>query len=356
MEVVWREVQWCNYLLQLSCFMLYCLLKYSVLDLAPVNEGEEPSAAFRNSLALAQLAEKMGFNRYWLAEHHNMPGIASAATSVVIGHIASGTSRIRVGAGGVMLPNHSPLVIAEQYGTLESLYPGRIDLGLGRAPGSDAHTARALRRDFPLASEKFPQDVQELISLFAAAEDGQQLQAVPGAGLNIPIWILGSSVFGAHLAAIFGLPFAFASHFAPEMMEKALDTYRSKFEPSERLAEPYAMAGLNFFAADTDTEATVLFTSLQKQFVNLFRGSPGKLQAPVESLDGYWSSAEREGVQRALRHAVVGKYETVAEQVEEFLELTQVDELILSSQIYDQNARCYSYQIAGEVCGDLLAS
>ncbi len=329
---------------------------YSVLDLAPVNEGEEPATAFRNSLALAQLAEKAGFNRYWLAEHHNMPGIASAATSVVIGHIAGGTSSIRVGAGGVMLPNHSPLVIAEQYGTLESLYPGRIDLGLGRAPGSDMLTARALRRDFPLASDKFPQDVQELISLFAIAEDNQQLQAVPGAGLDIPIWILGSSIFGAHLAAVFGLPFAFASHFAPEMMEKALDTYRSKFEPSERLAEPYAMAGLNFFAADTDTEARSLFTSLQKQFVNLFRGNPGKLQAPVESLDGYWSPAEREGVQRALRYAVVGNSESVSEQVEEFLELTQVEELILSSQIYNHSARCYSYQIAGEICSNLLAS
>src|SRR5688572_22616123 len=251
----------------------------SVLDLAPVPEGAKVGQALRNTIDLAQHTERLGYHRYWLAEHHSMPGIASAATSVVIGHIAAATSTIRVGAGGVMLPNHSPLIIAEQFGTLETLYPGRIDLGLGRAPGSDQEAARALRRD-PMAGDMFPQDVAELMSYFREAAPGQKVIAVPGAGLDIPIWILGSSLFGAQMAAAFGLPFAFASHFAPRLMMEALSVYRSHFRPSERLAKPYAMLGVQVIAAETDDGARLLFSSVQQSFVNLRRGQPVLLPPP----------------------------------------------------------------------------
>lgn len=328
---------------------------FSVLDLAPVNAGDQPANAFRNSLDLARHAESWGYQRYWLAEHHNMPGIASAATAVVIGHIAGGTERIRVGAGGVMLPNHSPLVIAEQFGTLESLYPGRIDLGLGRAPGSDMMTARALRRDASNHAERFPQDVQELQVLFGSVQSGQHIQAVPGGGLNVPLWILGSSLFGAQLAAALGLPFAFASHFAPEALLQALEVYRANFKPSDTLAEPYVMVGVSFFAADELEEAKRLFTSLQIQFTNLFRGAPGKLQPPVESMEGYWSPAERAGVERALHYSVVGDREMAAQQLARFVELTQADEVMLASQIFDHGARLRSYEIGAEIGTELVA-
>src|SRR6187401_90271 len=256
-------------------------IPFSVLDLAPINLGSTPSESFRNSLSLARHVEELGYHRFWLAEHHNMTGIASAATSVVIGYVAGGTSTIRVGAGGIMLPNHAPLVIAEQFGTLESLYPGRIDLGLGRAPGTDQRTVRALRRD-PASADTFPQDVIELQAYFAPVEKDQAVQAVPGGGLRVPIWILGSSLFGAQLAGMLGLPYAFASHFAPAALHEALDAYRSAFKPSAQLQKPYAAAGVNVFAAETDAQARRLFTSAQQQFTNLFRGTRGKLRPPID--------------------------------------------------------------------------
>ena len=329
---------------------------YSVLDLVPVNAGAEAANAFRNSLDLARHVEAWGYQRYWLAEHHNMPGIASAATAVVIGHIAGGTQHIRVGAGGIMLPNHSPLVIAEQFGTLESLYPGRIDLGVGRAPGSDMLTARALRRDSSSSPDRFPQDVQELQALFRPVESGQAVRAVPGAGLEIPIWILGSSLFGAQLAAALGLPFAFASHFAPEALLQALEIYRTHFKPSATLDKPYVMVGVSFFAADNGDQARRLFSSLQMQFTNLFRGAPGKLQAPLESLDDYWSPAERAGVERALHYAVVGAPADAGAQLARFIALTDADEVMLASQIYDHAARLRSYEIGAELCTALIAA
>ncbi|MGR8919104.1 MAG: LLM class flavin-dependent oxidoreductase [Gammaproteobacteria bacterium] len=323
---------------------------YSILDLAPVIEGGTPADAFGNSLDLARHAERLGYTRYWLAEHHNMPGIASAATAVVIGHVAGGTRHIRVGAGGIMLPNHSPLVVAEQFGTLASLYPGRIDLGLGRAPGSDMLTARALRREAINQADRFPQDVAELLALFDEVRPGQQVQAVPGAGLHVPVYILGSSLFGAQLAAVLGLPFAFASHFAPDALDDAIAIYRERFEPSKFLDAPHVMVGLNFFGADTDREAERLFTSLERQFTNLFRGAPGKLGPPVDSLDDYWSEPEKLGVRRALRYAVVGGPETAAEQLDAFLAQTRADEVILAGQIYDHGARLDSYSLAAELC------
>src|SRR3954471_3582397 len=260
----------------------------SVLDLAPIREGATAADAFRNSLDLARHAERWGYRRFWLAEHHNIPGIASAATAVVIGHVAGGTSRIRVGAGGVMLPNHAPLVIAEQFGTLASLYPGRIDLGLGRAPGGDRQTTHALRRNLDGTEDDFPRDVAELQSYFRPARPGQAVRAIPGEGLDVPIWLLGSSDFSARLAAELGLPFAFASHFAPDYLLPALELYRENFKPSERLAEPYAMVGVNVIAGDTDAQARRLFTSLQQQFLNMVRGKPGQLPPPVDDMDGLW--------------------------------------------------------------------
>jgi luciferase family oxidoreductase group 1 len=324
------------------------MVPVSVLDLAPIVVGASAADAFRNTLDLARHAERWGFKRYWLAEHHNMPGVASAATSVVIAFVAAGTTTIRVGAGGVMLPNHSPLVVAEQFGTLESLFPGRIDLGLGRAPGTDPNTARALRRRADLDAESFPHDVIELQSYFRDPAPTQPIRAVPGAGLHVPIWLLGSSLFSAQLAAALGLPFAFASHFAPDLLMQALAIYRSEFSPSDSLTAPYAMAGVSVVAADTDDEARRLFTSLQMQFVNLRRGRPGQLNPPVDSLDDFWSAAERAGVEHALRYAVVGSPDVVRRGLETFAADTGVDELMITSQIHDHAARLRSYEIVAQ--------
>jgi luciferase family oxidoreductase group 1 len=325
------------------------VIPFSVLDLSPINQGSDAAHAFRNSLDLAQHAERWNYKRFWLAEHHNMAGIASAATAVVIGYIAAGTRTIRVGSGGVMLPNHAPLVIAEQFGTLESLYEGRIDLGLGRAPGTDQRTARALRRDLAVSSDNFPHDVLELQALLGPVQPNQTVRAVPGAGLRVPIWLLGSSTFSAQLAAVLGLPFAFASHFAPAALMQALNVYRSQFQPSEQLQKPYAMVGVNVFAADTDSEARRLITSLQQQFVSLRRGTPGPLPPPVDNMDDYWSPMERAGVEQALAYSVVGTPDAVERGLAAFIAETQVDELMLTAQIYDHTARLRSFEIAAEV-------
>ena len=330
-------------------------IPFSVLDLAPILEGGDAAQAFRNTLDLARHAERWGYRRYWLAEHHNMPGVASAATSVVIGYVAGGTSTIRVGAGGIMLPNHAPLVVAEQFGTLESMYPGRIDLGLGRAPGTDMIAARALRRDLISSSDAFPHDVQELLGYFREATPGQAVRAVPGQGLHVPIWLLGSSLFSAQLAAALGLPFAFASHFAPDHLLSALQIYRSQFRPSEALDRPYAMLAINVFAAETDAQAQYLFTSLQQQFVNLRRGRPGPLPPPVDSMEGRWSTAEQSGLEHTLAYAVVGSPATVRQGLEAFIAQTRADELIVTAQIFDHAARLRSFEIVAEV-RDTLAS
>jgi luciferase family oxidoreductase group 1 len=323
------------------------MVPLSVLDLAPIPEGSDAGAALRHTLDLAQHAERWGYQRYWLAEHHSMPGIASAATSVVIGHVAGGTSTIRVGAGGIMLPNHSPLIIAEQFGTLAALYPGRIDLGLGRAPGSDQMTVRALRRH-PAAADSFPQDVVELMYYFQPAEPGQTVQAVPGAGLEVPIWILGSSVYGAKLAAAMGLPFAFASHFAPAMMTQAIELYRAGFRPSEQLDRPYVMLGVNVFAADTDSEGRRLFTSLQQAFVNLRSGRPGRLPPPLDGYGERLGQVERSILDQALACSIVGSAETVRQGLEAFIARTGADELMVTSQIFDHAARVRSFEILAE--------
>jgi luciferase family oxidoreductase group 1 len=320
------------------------MIPLSVLDLAPIVEGGTAADALHNTLDIAQHAERWGYNRYWLAEHHGMPGIASAATSIVIALVAGGTKTIRVGAGGIMLPNHSPLVIAEQFGTLASLFPGRIDLGVGRAPGSDQATARALRRP-PSAGDDFPRDVIELISYFRRVQPGQAIQAVPGAGLNVPIWILGSSLFGAQLAAALGLPYAFASHFAPAMMMQAIDIYRTTFRPSEQLDHPYVMLGVNVFAADTDEEARRLYSSLQLSFVNLRRGRPGKLQPPVADLHRHVEPVELAMLHDALSSSVVGSPETVKRGLDAFIARTGADELMITSQIFDHAARLRSFEI-----------
>ena len=325
---------------------------FSILDLAPIVEGGSAAQAFRNSLDLAQHAERWGYQRYWLAEHHNMPAVASAATSVVIAHVAGGTSTIRVGAGGIMLPNHSPLVIAEQFGTLESLFPGRIDLGLGRAPGSDQVTAIALRRH--LNVDSFPEDVQELIALFREPAPGQRVRAVPGAGLHVPIWILGSSLFGAQLAAELGLPFAFASHFAPAQMMPAIETYRSRFEPTsmmkESLDRPYVMLGVNVVAADTDREARRLFTSHQQVFLALRRGTLGPVPPPVDPdrFEAALTPLERIELQHVLGSAIVGSPDTVRRGLSDFLAHTNADELIIAAQIFDHAARLRSYDIVAQ--------
>jgi luciferase family oxidoreductase group 1 len=324
----------------------------SVLDLAPVPQGFTPGDALRNTLDLAQHAESWGYNRYWVAEHHNMVGIASAATSVVIGYIAGGTRTIRVGAGGIMLPNHSPLVIAEQFGTLASLYPGRIDLGLGRAPGTDQRTLLALRRD-PGSSDKFPQDVLELQALLGPVQPGQFLQAVPGADTNVPLWILGSSLFGAQLAAMLGLPYAFASHFAPDALMRALQVYRENFKPSEQLAAPHAMVGVNVIAADTDEEARFLFTTPQQSFTNLFRGTRGKLQPPIADIESYWSPSEKAQASNMLGCSVVGSPQTIREGLTRLIEKTGADELMVASAIYDHGARLRSYEILADVWKEL---
>jgi luciferase family oxidoreductase group 1 len=323
------------------------MVPVSILDLVPVILGETPREALRKSLDLAQHAEQFGYKRYWVAEHHNMTGIASAATSVVIGYLAGGTATIRVGSGGIMLPNHAPLVIAEQFGTLESLYPGRIDLGLGRAPGTDPRTLRALRRDLARADD-FPQDVLELQQLLAPAEPGQAVRAVPGAGTEVPIWILGSSTFGAGLAAELGLPYAFASHFAPNALLAALDVYRKRFKPSRQLDQPYAMVGVNVVAADTDEAARRLFTTIQQSFTNLVRGTGGKLQAPVDNIDDYWTPTEKHHASHMLRYSIVGSAETVRRGLAEFVAATNADELMIVTSIYDHAARVRSYEIVAE--------
>jgi luciferase family oxidoreductase group 1 len=324
------------------------MIPYSLLDLAPIPQGRTAADALRNALDLARHAESWGYTRYWLAEHHNMTGIASAATSVVIGHVAGGTKTMRVGAGGVMLPNHAPLVIAEQFGTLESLYPGRIDLGLGRAPGSDMTTARALRRDPMTSADSFPQDVLELQALLAPAQPNQAVRAVPGAGSEVPLWILGSSLYGAQLAAMLGLPYAFASHFAPDALMQALAVYRASFKPSKQLERPHAMAAVNVFAAETDDEGRRLFTSLQQAFVQLRRGNPGRLPPPVSRMA--WSApAERDGVERALHYSIVGSRDTVRKGLSEFIAATQIDEIMLTGQIHDHAARLKSFEIAAEL-------
>ena len=325
------------------------MVPFSILDLSPIPQGGTAAEALRNTLALAQHAESLGYKRYWLAEHHNMPGIASAATAIVIGHVAGGTKTIRVGSGGIMLPNHSPLVIAEQFGTLASLYPGRIDLGLGRAPGTDMMTARALRRDVATSAEHFPQDVQELQNYFASSGPGQRIRAVPGAGLDVPIWLLGSSLFGAQLAAMLGLPFAFASHFAPDDMLQALHLYRSGFVPSKQLDRPYAMLGANVLAADTDAEARRQFTSQQQSFINLRRGTPGQVPPPLDDIDAYWSPAEKAMVERSLACTFVGSAASVGRGLAAFLDATQPDELMITAHIYDQPARLRSIEIVAEV-------
>src|SRR5690349_312123 len=305
------------------------MIPFSILDLSPIPKGGTAAAALRNTLALAQHAERLGYGGYWLVEHHDMPGIASAATALVIGHVAGGTSTIRVGSGGIMLPNHSPLVVAEQFGTLASLYPGRIDLGLGRAPGTDMMTAQALRRDVALGGEQFPQDVQELQSYFAPPQPRQRIRAVPGAGLEVPIWLLGSSLFGAQLAAMLGLPFAFASHFAPDAMLQALDLYRSGFQPSAQLERPYAMVGANVLAADSDAEARRHFTSQQQSFINLRRGMPGQVPPPIDDIDTYWSPVERAMVEHSLAVSFVGSPDTIERGLRPFIESTQPDELMI---------------------------
>jgi luciferase family oxidoreductase group 1 len=324
------------------------LTPISILDLAPIIEGETAVHALRKSLELARHAERLGYTRYWVAEHHNMQGIASAATSVVIGYLAGGTSTIRVGAGGIMLPNHAPLVIAEQFGTLEALYAGRIDLALGRAPGTDQRTARALRRDWS-DPDQFPRDVLELQGLLAPPEPGQAIVAVPGAGAQVPLWILGSSLYGAQLAAALGLPYAFASHFAPDALHAALTAYRSGFRPSKQLDRPYAMAGVNVFAADTDREAERLFTSAQQQFTNMVRNRRGKLQPPLDDIESYWTPSEKAHVASMLRYSFVGSRESVRPALQEFVERTGVDEVMAASAVYDHAARLRSYELLADL-------
>ncbi|MFF2090464.1 LLM class flavin-dependent oxidoreductase [Paenibacillus sp. NPDC058174] len=320
----------------------------SILDLAPVVVGATPREALRNSLDLAQHAEKWGYNRYWVAEHHNMPGIASSATSVVIGYIAGGTSSIRVGSGGIMLPNHSPLVIAEQFGTLESLYPGRIDLGLGRAPGSDRLTAMALRRDLS-HGENFPEQVDELFDYFSESTPGKRVRAVPGEGLNVPVWLLGSSDFSARLAGQLGLPFAFASHFSPDYTLPALHAYHSSFVPSKYLDKPYTMVGVNAIAADTDERAAFLATTMQQQFLNIIRGGAPSLIQPPTDMDLLWTEQEKAAVHKQLRAGITGSPETFRSKLNQFIADTQADEVIINSAIYDHQERLRSFEIISEL-------
>ena len=324
------------------------MVPFSILDLSPVCEGSDAAQSFRNSLALAPHAEKLGYTRYWLAEHHGMPGIASAATSTLLAYIGAGTSTIRIGAGGVMLPNHSPLVIAEQFGTLESLYPGRIDLGLGRAPGSDQRTAQALRRNLSSDSDQFPQDVIELMD-FMSPEPRQPVRAVPGRGLQVPVWILGSSTFGAQLAAHLGLPYAFASHFAPQQLMQAIQIYRDTFKPSAQLQKPHVMLGFNVFAADTDAQAEYLASSWQQAFVNLRSGRPGKLPPPVDNYRQRVGPAENALLDSVLSCAAVGAPETVRAGVEAFIARTGADELMIASSMFDTGARLRSYELLAGV-------
>ncbi|MCS3433277.1 luciferase-like monooxygenase [Klebsiella sp. BIGb0407] len=324
-------------------------IPFSVLDLAPVPEGQDVGEAFRRSLDLARLAEKRQYDRYWLAEHHNMVGIASAATSVLIGYLAANTTTLRLGSGGVMLPNHSPLVIAEQFGTLETLYPGRIDLGLGRAPGSDQRTMQALRRHMNGDIDNFPRDVLELVSWFDAREANPAVRPVPGYGAKVPVWLLGSSLYSAQLAAQLGLPFAFASHFAPDMLFQALQLYRTQFVPSERLAKPYAMVCINIVVADSNRDAEFLFTSMQQAFVRLHRGETGLLPPPVENMDTVWSGGLKYGVEKALSLSLVGDKAKVRHGLISLLRETQADEIMVNGQIFDNDARLYSFDLAMDV-------
>jgi len=329
------------------------MIPFSVLDLSPIVQGGDAAESFRNTLDLARHAESWGYRRYWLAEHHGLPGIASAATSVLIAHVAGGTRSIRVGAGGIMLPNHSPLLIAEQFGTLESLYPGRIDLGLGRAPGSDPITARALRRNLASDADEFPRDVIELMDYFSASSRNP-VHAVPGQGLHIPVWILGSSLFGAQLAAALGLPYAFASHFAPQQMMQAIALYRANFMPSAQLANPYVMLGFNVFAAATDEEATLLASSMQQAFVNLRSGRPGRLPAPVAGYTSQLTPSERSLLDAVMSCAAIGAPHSVRLRVQDFVESTGANELMITSQIHDHAARLRSYEITAELFSSAL--
>lgn len=324
----------------------------SILDLSPIAQGTEPAQSFKNSLDLAQHAERWAYHRFWLAEHHGMPGIASAATAVLIAHVAGGTRTIRVGAGGIMLPNHSPLVIAEQFGTLESLFPGRIDLGLGRAPGSDQRTARALRRNLSSDADEFPQDVAELLDYFSD-EPHSAVKAVPGAGLHVPVWILGSSLYGAQLAAAMGLPYAFASHFAPQQMMQAVDIYRATFRPSAYLTKPYVMLGFNVFAADTDDQAHLLASSAQQAFVNLRSGRPAKIPPPVENFMQQLGEGERALLNQILACSAIGSPATVTQQMRDFIRHTGADELMIASNIFEHQARLHSYEIVATISSAL---
>lgn len=323
----------------------------SILDLVRIRQGGNAKVALDNARDLAAHAEKWGYQRFWMAEHHNMPGIASAATSVAIAHVAAGTSTIRVGSGGIMLPNHSPLVIAEQFGTLDALFPGRIDLGLGRAPGTDQVTLRALRRD-PMSAESFPHDVLELQSYLEPAEPGQRVQAVPGAGSRVPLWILGSSTFGAALAAELGLPYAFASHFAPASLHSALEVYRARFRPSTQLERPYAMVGVNIIAAETDDEARRLATTQQMSFADLLRGARGLSKPPIDDIETYWSPAEKAQASQMLAVSIYGSRETVRRGIEQLLERTRADELIIVSDVFEHEARLRSYELIAEAVRD----
>jgi luciferase family oxidoreductase group 1 len=327
----------------------------SILDLVRIREGSDAKTAFDNARDLAAHAEEWGYRRFWVAEHHNMPGIASPATAVVIAHIAAGTRTIRVGAGGVMLPNHAPYVIAEQFGTLAQLFPGRIDLGLGRAPGTDQTTVRALRRSIE-NSDNFPQDVLELQYYFEPAQEGQRIQAVPAAGTEVPLWILGSSTFGAQLAAELGLPYGFASHFAPELLGTALEIYRSRFKPSKQIDRPYAMIGVNIVAAATDAEARRLATTQQMSFADIFRGARGLSKPPIDDIESYWAPAEKAQAQRMLARSIIGSPETVRVGLAALIAETQADELMIVSDIFDHGARLRSFEIIAEMVGAMPAA
>ncbi len=328
------------------------MVPLSVLDLSPIVQGGSPGQSLRASRQLALAAERYGYQRYWLAEHHNMTGIASAATAVALAYVGEGTSTIRLGSGGVMLPNHAPLIIAEQFGTLEAMYPGRIDLGVGRAPGTDQLTARALRRHLTGGVDQFPQDVIELMAFLKTPQPGQAIRAVPGSGSNVPVWMLGSSLFGAQLAAVLGLPFAFASHFAPQMMEEAAEIYRREFTPSDYLAKPHLMLALNVVAAETDVEARRLFTSLQQAFVNLHRGMPGPLPPPIDDPEDRLAATVAPG--SPLSKAVVGGPETVRAGLEAFVARHKPDEIIVTAQIFDQDKRLRSLELVAQARDALM--
>jgi len=321
------------------------MIPFSILDLSPIAEGHSVREALDASRRLAQVAEKNGYRRFWLAEHHGMPGIASAATALVISHVAAGTETIRVGSGGIMLPNHSPLVIAEQFGTLEALYPGRIELGLGRAPGTDMRTARALRRNMEAGAESFPHDIIELQRLLGTPDEEAGLIAVPGMNSHVPIWLLGSSLYSAHLAAALGLPYAFASHFAPDQLLEAVEIYRERFQPSAGLQKPYVMVGVMAAVAETDTQASHLFTSAQQQFVNLRRNIRGPFPRPVDTMEGFWTDIERIGVEHTLRYAIVGSRETASDKLERFIAAVRPDEVIVSTPVHDLDARLRSVEL-----------